>query len=328
MEPTEAKWVLDNQRKVTPSIFWLKWEWLLVALLLGVVLVNAMVSPHFFTVNGMLTSTRVFLDKSFMVFPMVLIILLGKIDISVGSIVALASVIMSVAYNAGMPMPMAMLLCLVVGGLCGVINGVLITRFKELSAVILTLSTMILFRGVASIILGNESAGGFPAWYSLLGWGQIGGVPWMLVAFVGFGVMFYVLLHHSTFGRQLYAMGKNEAASFFAGVPVNRNIIVVYTLAGVMAGVTALFLTSRMGSTRPNIAQGFELEVIAMVALGGVSTAGGKGGMLGPIIAVFILGYIQFGLGLINIPAQTLMMVVGILLITAVAVTKIKLKSK
>jgi len=140
-------------------------------------------------------------------------------------------------------------------------------------------------------------------------------------------ILFGILLHKTTFGRQIFAMGKNPTASRFSGVKVDRMKMIVFTLAGLMAGLTALFLASRMGSTRPNVANMYELDVIAMAALGGISTAGGKGKIIGTVIAVFIIGYLQYGLGLINIPAQTLLIVVGALLILAVAVPKIKLPS-
>lgn len=322
----QIKWELQYKKSLTIKQIFFKFEWLLVLLLVGVIIVNSLISPHFLYAGNIITISRVFLDKSFIVFPMVMVILLGKIDISIGSIVALSSVIMGVSYNLGVPMPVSIVICLAVATICGLVNGILITKFKELSAVIITLGTMILFRGIAHIILENDSAGGFPAWFSFLGWGEVFGAPLILWCFIVCAVIFYIILHHTTFGRQLYAIGKNVDASYFSGVNVDKLVVIVYMLSGFMSGITALFLTSRMGSTRPNIAMGYELEVIALVALGGVSTTGGKGGMLGPIIAVFILGYIQFGLGLLNIPAQTLMMVVGIMLITTVTITKIKIK--
>ena len=113
-------------------------------------------------------------------------------------------------------------------------------------------------------------------------------------------------------------MGNNETTSRYSGIKVNRNKVIIFTLMGLMAGACALFLTSRMASTRPNVAQGYELDVIAMVVLGGVSTAGGKGNMLGAILAVFIVGYLRYGLGLINISAQVMMIIIGLLLIGSV----------
>jgi rhamnose transport system permease protein len=257
---------------------------------------------------------------------MVLIMILRDIDISVASIVALSSVVMAHLYTLGVPMEIAVLICLAVGAVCGLINGLLIVKFKELSAVIVTLATMIIYRGIAYIILEDQSAGSFPEWFGFLGWGYVYGIPFILIAFVVLAVIFGLLLHKTTFGRRVYAIGNNPTASRFSGVQVDK--IKIITLAGIMAAITALFLTSRMGSTRPNVALGYELDVIAMVVLGGISTAGGKGKMLGAIIAIFLIGYLRYGLGLINIPAQVLMIIIGLLLIIAVMVPNLKPKAK
>lgn len=119
-------------------------------------------------------------------------------------------------------------------------------------------------------------------------------------------------------------MGSNLTASQFSGIQVDKIKIIVFTLAGLMAAVTALFLTSRMGSTRPNIATGYELDVIAMVVLGGISTSGGKGRMIGAILAIFLIGFLRYGLGLVNVPAQALLVIIGLLLIAAVMVPQLK----
>jgi len=185
---------------------------------------------------------------------------------------------------------------------------------------------MILYRGIAYMILENQSAGGFPSWFSYFGWGYIGPFPFILVLFIVLAILAIFLLQKTTFGRQIYAIGSNTTASRFSGVKVDRIKLIVFTLAGLMAAVTAIFLTSRMGSTRPNVATMYELDVIAMVALGGISTAGGKGRMLGAVLAVFVFGYLQFGLGLINIPAQSLLIIIGLLLIISVAITNLRTK--
>src|SRR5690606_33141446 len=269
----------------TQSFSWkrifLQWEWMLVALLIIIFMMNSSISPYFLNTQSILDSTMTFLDKAFIVFPMVMIMIMREIDISVGSTVALSSVVMATAYGSGLPMGLAIVLCLFVGALCGFFNGFLLVRYRALSAVIVTLSTMILYRGIAYMILENQSAGGFPSWFSYFGWGYIGPFPFILVLFIVLAILAIFLLQKTTFGRQIYAIGSNTTASRFSGVKVDRIKLIVFTLAGLMAAVTAIFLTSRMGSTRPNVATMYELDVIAMVALGGISTAGGKGRMLG-----------------------------------------------
>jgi rhamnose transport system permease protein len=222
-------------------------------------------------------------------------------------------------------MGLAMVICLAVGTLCGFFNGLMIVKFKELSAVIVTLATMIIYRGIAYIILEDRAAGQFPGWYTYLGWGDIKGIPFILLVFAVCALVFGLLLHKTTFGRRVFAMGNNITASKFSGIQVDRIKVIIFTLAGLMSGVTALFLTSRMGSTRPNVAVGYELDVIAMAVLGGISTAGGKGRMIGAIIAVFLIGFLRYGLGLVNVPAQVLLVIIGLLLIFAVMIPNLKL---
>lgn len=316
---------IRSERQFSWREFFMQWEWILVGVLVLVIVINSLISPFFLNFNTFIRTPATFLDKAFIVFPMMMVIILGKIDISVGSTVALSAVIMATAYNAGLPMPAAAVLCVLVGAVGGAINGWLLITFKELSFVIITLSTMIIYRGIAYIILGDQAAGGLPSWYSSLGWGEVFGIPIMLIAFAVSAVIFGLLLHRTSFGRAVYGMGFNAEAARYSGVSVDRVVFTVFMLNGLMAGVTALFLTSRMGSTRPNVAVGYELEVIAMVVLGGVSTSGGIGRIGGPILATFIIGFLSYGMGLANMQAPVVLVVIGSLLIAAVLTNRARL---
>ncbi|MCI1208587.1 MAG: ABC transporter permease [Treponema sp.] len=306
--------------------FFFQWEWMLVALLLIVHLINAAASPFYFSADTFLSVPMTFLDKAFIVFPMMLVLISGNgnIDISVGSTVALSSVIMGVSYNHGAPMPVAILLCILTATLCGFINGIILVKFHELPAMIVTLSTMILYRGIAYIILENRAAGKFPSWFNYFGWGYVGPLPFIFAMFIICAVIYGIVIHKTSFGRSVYSMGNNRRAALYSGINTSRLTLIIFTLAGFMSGFTALFLTSRMGSTRPNIASGYELDVIAMAVLGGVSTDGGKGRIFGPILAIFIIGYMQYGLGLLNQSAQVAMIVLGILLIGSVMINEFR----
>jgi rhamnose transport system permease protein len=154
------------------------------------------------------------------------------------------------------------------------------------------------------------------------------GIPFIVIAFVIVAVAFGLLLHKTTFGRAVFGMGHNATACRYSGVKTDRVIFIVFMLNGLMAAVTALFLTSRMGSTRPNVAIGYELEVIAMVALGGVSTSGGIGRIGGPILAIFIIGFLSYGMGLANLQAPIVLVVIGLLLILSVLTHKIRFGKK
>lgn len=323
MEKTVRVIATEKDRSI--GVFFRQWEFLLIVLFIGINIMNALISPYYMNVPGLLNATSSFLEKAFIALPMVYILILGEIDISVASTVALSSVLMGVSYNnLGLPMIVSILICIITGTLCGFTNGFILTRYKELAPMIVTLGTQILYRGIATMILKDQSTGNFPSWFSEIYWGGIASIPYMLIVFVVCAIIFGLILHKTSFGRKVYAIGSNSRASRYSGVKVDRIRLIIYTITGTMAGVTALFLTSRMGSTRPNIAQGYELEAIAMVVLGGISTSGGKGRFVGAILAIFIVGLLRYGLGLVNITSQVMLIVIGTLLIVAVMLPNMK----
>jgi rhamnose transport system permease protein len=305
--------------------FFLQWEWLLVVIFICVHIINSTISPYYLNVNTFLSAPMNFLDKAFIVFPMMLVIIMGNIDISVASIVALSSVLMAVLFNTGLPMPLAITAALLIGMILGAVNSLLLIKFRELPAMIVTLSTMTIYRGIAYVILQDKASGGFPAWFSFFAWGYIGPFPFILLAFIAVAIIFGILLHKTGFGRTVYGMGSNYLACRYSGVRTNRILMIVGILTGLMAAVCAIFLTSRMGSTRPNVAQNYELDVIAMVVLGGVSTSGGTGRIAGPLLAVFIIGFLNYGLGLMNVSAQVILIILGLLLILSVLIMNLRI---
>jgi rhamnose transport system permease protein len=297
----------------------MRWEAILFLILVIVNIFNALISPYY-SVTGILGATRDFMDKTFIVFPMAMVILIGEIDISVAATVALSSVVMGVSYNAGngVPMIVAILIGLSVATICGFINGLVLTRFNELSPMIVTLATQTIYRGLAYVILEDQAAGSFPTWFQYFGWGSVGPIPFILICFIVCAVIFTLVINKTKFGRRIYAIGNNREASRFSGIKVEKTRLIIYTLVGLMAGITAVFLTSRMSSTRPNIALMYELDIISMVVLGGISTSGGKGRVSGAIISIFIVGLLKYGLGLVNISSQILMIIIGLLLVISV----------
>jgi rhamnose transport system permease protein len=308
--------------------FFFQWEWLLFAVFILINIINSFLSPYYLNADTFFNAPMNFLDKAFIVLPMMLVIILGNIDISVASIVAFTSVMMAVIFNAGVPMPMAIVAALIIGTLCGGINGFLMIKFKELPAMIVTLSTMTIYRGVAYVILEDRASGGFPSWFSFFAWGYVGPFPFILIVFVIAAICFGLLLHKTSFGRKVFGMGSNLLACKYSGVKTDRILLIVTLLTGFMSAITAIFLTSRMGSTRPNVAQGYELDVIAMVVLGGVSTSGGIGKIAGPLLAVFIIGFLNYGLGLKNISAQIILIILGALLVLSVLVINLRVNKK
>lgn len=318
------------------SVFF-RWEWMLVLLLILVNILNSQLSPYYWDINGIFDAFKIFLDKGFLVLAMAFVLLIGEIDISIASIIALSSCIMGMAYNAGVPMPAAMALALVTGAICGFINGVLVACFRELASMIITLATMSLYRGIAWMLLEAKSAGGYPEWYSWLTEGtlfSIGevNIPFVLIAFIFCVVLFGLLLHKTIFGKKLYSIGHNDQASLYSGIKVKQIRIIVFTLTGLMAGVCSLFLTSRLFTSRANIAMGYELEVIAVVVLGGVKTDGGTGTILGVALSLFLIGLIRYGLGISGIHSEVILVVIGLMLILSILIpniiSKIKIKKQ
>jgi rhamnose transport system permease protein len=304
--------------------FFLQWEWLLAVIFILVQIINSSVSPYYLNINTLLRATINFLDKAFIVFPMMMVIMLGRIDISVASNVALTSVLMATLYNAGLPLPLALIAALLIGTILGGITSLLQIKFPELPAMIVTLSTMTIYRGVAYVILQDKASGGFPGWFSFFAWGYVGPFPFILLLFILVAVIFGIVIHKTGFGRIVYGMGNNLLACRYSGVKTDRVLMIVGLLTGLMCGVCAIFLTSRMGSTRPNVALNYEMDVIAMTVLGGVSTSGGTGRIAGPILAVFIIGFLNYGLGMMNISAQIILIVLGLLLILSVLIMNLR----
>ncbi len=299
----------------------LRWESILVFLLIAVFFVNTRLSPYFFDFYNLSDATFNFSEKAILALAMALLIIVRDIDLSIAAIIALCSLAMGLAAKAGAPTPALIGLGLGVGVLCGAFNGALVTAFS-LPSIVVTIGTMSLFRGIAQVTLGDQALTTYPASFQAIGQGYISDrlpIPISFVLFLALAVVFGIVLHRTTIGRRLFAMGANPTAALFSGIPVNRIRFWLFVLMGLMAGLAAVLLTGRIGSTRPNIALGFELDVITMVVLGGVSISGGAGGILGVVLAVFVLGMTTFGLSLINVPGIVISILNGVLLIVSIA---------
>lgn len=299
------------------------WEMLLAVVALGIFILNAWASPYFLDPWNLSDASFNFTEKAMIAFAMAMLIIAGEIDLSVGAIIALASTVMGLAMTAGAPMPMLVLLGLGTGLLCGAFNGLLVARFG-LPSIVVTIGTMSLFRGVSYIVLGDGAFTGYPDSFTWFGQGYVFWVITVeLVIFTLAALVFGVLLHRTSFGRTVYAIGNNATAARFSGIRVDRVRFILFLLTGLMSGIAAICLTSRLGSTRPSIASGFELEVVTIVVLGGVSILGGSGSIMGVVLAALVMGLVTFGLGLLNVPGIVMSIVVGALLIAVIAVPRL-----
>jgi rhamnose transport system permease protein len=301
--------------------FLLRWETILIGLLAIVILGNTIISPYFLDIYNLSDATFNFSEKAIIALGMTLLILVRDIDLSIAAIIALASLSMGLAADAGFAAPALILVGITVGAICGAFNGFLVAKVG-LPSIVVTIGTMSLFRGLAQVILGDQAITRYPSDFQTLGQGYLikwPPIPYSFALFLILAVVFAAVLHKTAFGRKLYAIGNNPVAAQFSGIPVNRIRFGLFVLTGLLAGIAAVFLTARIGSTRPNIALGWELEVITAVILGGVSIAGGSGTILGVVLAVFIIGLATFGLSLVNVPGIVISVLLGLLLIVSIA---------
>ncbi|HSX75353.1 MAG TPA: ABC transporter permease [Shinella sp.] len=295
------------------------WETLLVAVALAIFLVNSFASPYFLDPWNLSDATFNFTEKAMIAFAMALVIISGEIDLSVASIIALTSTVMGYAVQLGFDTPALVLIGLATGLVCGAFNGLLVTGLG-LPSIVVTIGTMSLFRGLSFVILGDQAFTGYPASFSWFGQGYVWWVfSFEFCLFVALAVVYGVVLHKTNFGRAVYAIGNNQTAALFSGVRVGRVKFVLFLLTGLMAAIASICLTARLGSTRPSIALGWELEVVTMVVLGGVNILGGSGTIPGVVLAALIMGMVTFGFGLLNVPGIVMSIFIGLLLISVIA---------
>ena len=296
------------------------WEGLLVALLLVTMVVGQGLSSEFLTADSFTTGSLDFSEVALMALPLTLVIVAAEIDLSVASMLALSSALMASLWNSGLPLELIMPLCIAVGALCGAFNGVLVA-YLGLPSLAVTIGTFALFRGLAFVVIGDESVTDFPTTWTDRAFGNLAGtlVPNTMVLFAILAVAFGVLLHFTPFGRSVYATGANEEAARFAGLPVRRIKLILFVLSGMVAALAGIVISLRNSTAAANVGQGFELTAVTAVLLGGVSIFGGRGTIAGVILALLLLGGIQKALLLSeSISSYWIQIVTGTLLVGAV----------
>ena len=307
------------------SKFLVKWEMILVYILILLNLVLLIFKPElFFQAGTIQTIINSGFDSSPLVLGMVFILLLGDIDVSVAAQIVLGGMVTGLMMNAGIPSIICVLAGILTCVLCGAFNGFCVAYFK-MPAVITTISTSMLFRGIAEIVLGENSLKNFPAWYNKIGWYNIGGIiPLSMGLFLIMGAILIFVLHKSPFGRKVYIVGNNPTCATYSGISVFRVKMGCFMLMGFMAGIGSIFFIGRMGGgISSSMATGYEMTAIATAVLGGVSTSGGKGKMFGPMIATFIMSFLIFVLGLLGVDPNTKKIFIGIILILTILVSTV-----
>jgi rhamnose transport system permease protein len=297
-----------------------RWETLLAGLLVVTAIVGQSISPEFLTTYSFTTGSLDLSEIALMALPLAMVIIAAEIDLSIASVLALSSAVMAYLWSHGQAIEMIIPICVAVGALCGVFNGLLVTRFG-LPSLAVTIGTLALFRGLAFVVIGDESVTDFPSTWTDRAFGNFASsfIPNTMVLFAVLAVAFAVLLHATPFGRSIYAVGANEEAAYFSGLRVKRIKLILFTLSGAVAGLAGVVISLRNSTGAANVGQGFELTVVTAVLLGGVSIFGGRGTIAGVILALLLLGGIQKALLLSeSISSYWVQIVTGALLIGSV----------
>lgn len=295
------------------------WELLLAAILLATVVYNASNSPVYLDVDNFVNLFQLSIEKVIVAVFMTFVIVNGEIDLSVASVMAFAACTVGALHeHRTVPFALAIVVAILAAALIGLVQGVIVAR-TEVPSLVVTLAGLIGVRGAARILLEDRSVGDFPDWFRDLGREDVlGPLPFALVLFLVGLVVGGVVLHRSAFGRTLFVVGDNAEVARYAGIDVARQKILLFTLSSTVAGIAGVLFAARLGSVRANIAEGYELDVITMVLLGGVSIFGGAGTLAGVALAICVVLNLRNGMGLSNVEGNVQTGVIGALLIFSV----------
>jgi rhamnose transport system permease protein len=314
-----------------PKLFQVRksWDTAILVLLLTVLILASLTTEGFLTA---LNFSYIFSNTSeitIIAFAMLFMIIMGEIDLSVASMLALGSAMLGWSYAKGAPIWLSIIICILVGTLCGLVNGFLVTKLG-LGSLAVTIGTLALYRGIANGILGENTVNEFPEFWTSFGFDTFGTsfMPKTLPLIIFFGIMFGILLHRTPFGRRTLAIGQSPEAARFAGVNIIRHKMIVFTFTGFMSGVAGVIYTFRFSTAQADNGVGIELLVISAILLGGVSIFGGIGTMWGVVAGVLLAGSVESWLTLREINAQWRTIVTGLLLLLSVAAPVLVQKSK
>lgn len=290
----------------------------LIALILLVIVIG-IISPEFRTVSNFLSLFRQSSINGFIAFGMTCVILTGGIDLSVGSVLALSTALCAGFIRGGMPVGIAMLLALVIGTLLGAVSGLLVTKGR-LQPFIATLVTMTVYRGLTMIYMDGKPISDLGDSFTLkvVGKGNFYHIPIPVILFVAVFAIMMFILEKTTFGRRVYATGSNEKSAKLAGVNVDKTKLITYAISGGMAALSGLILLSRLSSAQPTLGEGYELDAIASVALGGTSMNGGRGRIWGTFVGILIIAVLNNGLNILGVSSYYQDVVKGIVILIAV----------
>lgn len=296
------------------------WELLLTVILLGTIAFNLSESSGYLSVDNFVNLFQLHIEKVIVVVTMTFVIIAGEIDLSVASVMAWSASVLAALHERDVPLVLAVVAALAAAAAAGLIHGWCVAKLG-LPSLVVTLAGLIGWRGAARVLLEDRSIGDFPGWFDRLGQDQLlGPLPLSLVILFVMFAAGWVVLHRSAAGRVLYVIGDNAEVARYSGVDVVRTRLVLFTASSLVAGMAGILFAARLGTARGDLAIGFELEIITVVLLGGVSIFGGSGRMSGVLLAVLIVLNLRNGFGLANVGGNTQTGVIGAILIGSVLV--------
>ncbi|MCX6029109.1 MAG: ABC transporter permease [Chloroflexi bacterium] len=303
--------------------FWSRlksWEGLLLVILIVVVVANSLQAPAYLSVKNQVNLFGLFIEKIIIALMMAFVIINGEIDLSVASVMGLTAVTLARLFELGVPMEAAVALGLLMGVLAGAFNAFWIA-VVGLPSLVVTLAGLIMYRGLALVLVQDRSITGFPAWFNALGQQPVlGPLPLALVIFIVLAVAAVVILHFSGFGRYVFVIGSNAKVARYSGVKVRRVKALLFIASGTIAALAGMLYAARLGAVRGSTADGFELDIITMVLMGGVSISGGTGSLYGVLLSILIILNLRNGMSLANLTGHIQTGVIGTLLILSVLV--------
>jgi rhamnose transport system permease protein len=304
--------------------FFSYWEVQIVVIIGLLVLLGTNLSPYFLDGKNQIRNSKNLIEIALMALPMTFIIITGNIDLSVASNLLMSAVVMAKLFENGTNIWVAVMAGILTGIVGGLINGILIGIVK-LPALVATLGTYTLYRGIGYSLLKDFTVKGFPDSFVFIGQKVMPGttIPAQIFLFLFFLIIFGLVLHGTTLGRYIYSIGQNEDTCRYSGVPVDGVKILIFTLSGMMSAIAGMVLSARYGSVDADIAAGYELTVITAVVLGGVMTSGGTGSMLGVLFSLILVSEVRLLMNLMNIQGSIQQIVFGVLLITAILLPRI-----
>jgi rhamnose transport system permease protein len=300
------------------------WTILLSAVLAASFVFNITQSDGYLSVNNFVNIFELSIEKVIVVIAMTFVIIAGEIDLSVASVMGFAACVVAALHErSGLPFGLIVLIALVISAAVGLIHGLIITKLA-LPSLVVTLAGLIAWRGAARILVEDRSVGGYPGWFNSLGQDDLlGPLPFAVLLFVALFAVAAVILHRSEFGRYVYVIGDNSDVARYSGIKVDRIRTSLFVSSSVIAGLAGILFAARLGTARGDLANGFELEVITIVLLGGVSIFGGSGRLSGVALAILIVLNIRNGLGLAGVDGTTQVGLIGVILIASVLIQNV-----